>query len=197
MCFDLNTSQYRAIVIGGSAGSFPIITKILSKLPVDFPLPIFMAMHRLKHIRHGFQEALELKSIKPVIEPNDKQNIRPGEVYLAPANYHLCLELGNTLSLSTEPVINNSRPAIDLTFETASYVYKQKLIGILLSGANKDGAWGMKKIKDRGGMTIIQDPNECVIDTMPVAAQKITSIDYTLSVDKIIEFLIELNNTKK
>lgn len=197
MSFDLNTNQYRAIVIGGSAGSFPIITKILSKLPADFPLPIFMAMHRLKHIRHGFQETLELKSIKPVIEPDDKQNIRPGEVYLAPANYHLCLELGNTFSLSTEPMINNSRPAIDLTFETASYVYKQKLIGILLSGANKDGAWGMKKIKNRGGLTIIQNPEECVIDTMPIAAQKITSIDYILNVDEIIEFLIQLNNKKK
>lgn len=195
MGFDLKNNQYHAIVIGGSAGSFPIVAKILSKLPTDFPLPIFMVMHRLKHIRNGFKDALDLKSTKTVIEPEDKQNIMKGGVYLAPANYHLCLELGNTFSLSTEPMINNSRPAIDLTFESSSYVYKQKLIGILLSGANKDGAWGMKKIKERGGLTIIQEPSECLINTMPIAAQKITSIDYVLNSDEIIEFLTEL--TKK
>lgn len=190
-------NNYKAIVIGGSAGSFQGILKILSSLPEDFELPIIMCLHRLKHVRNGFVEALSIKSIKPVVEPFDKENIRGGKVYLAPANYHLSVELGNTFSLSTEDMINNSRPSIDVTLETAAYVYRNKLIGILLSGANKDGALGMKRIKDKGGLTIVQDPEECMIDTMPTAALKITEIDYTLKIEKIIDFLLDINKVLK
>jgi two-component system, chemotaxis family, protein-glutamate methylesterase/glutaminase len=187
------SSQYKAIVIGGSAGSFQVITKLLAALPQDFDLPIILCLHRLKHVRHGFVEALNIKSVKPLEEPNDKDSIKRGKIYLAPANYHLCLELGNYFSLSTEEMVNNSRPAIDITLETASYVYKNKLIGILLSGANKDGAWGMKKIKERGGFTIVQDPSDCMIDTMPTAAMKITEIDMILKVDGLIKFFQDFN----
>ena len=186
-------NQYKAIVIGGSAGSFQGITRILSSLPEDFFLPIIMCLHRLKHVRNGFVEALSIKSIKPVREPIDKESIKKGHVYLAPSNYHLSVELGNSFSLSTEEMINNSRPSIDITLETSAYVYRHKLIGILLSGANRDGAWGMKKIKDYGGLTITQDPQECMIDTMPAAALELSEIDHTLKIDQIIEFLIELN----
>ncbi|HYG40699.1 MAG TPA: chemotaxis protein CheB [Cytophagales bacterium] len=186
-------SQYKAIVIGGSAGSFQVITKLLAALPKDLDLPIIMCLHRLKHVRHGFVEALNIKSVKPLEEPNDKDMIKKGKIYLAPANYHLCVELGNSFSLSTEEMVNNSRPSIDITLETASYVYKNKLIGILLSGANKDGAWGMKKIKDRGGFTIVQDPADCMIDTMPSAALNLTEIDLVLKVDGLIKFFQNLN----
>ena len=186
-------NQYKAIVIGGSAGSFQGTAKILASLPEDFALPVIMCLHRLKHVRNGFVEALSIKSTKPVTEPTDKESIKKGHVYLAPSNYHLSVELGNSFSLSTEETINNSRPSIDVTLETSAYVYRHKLIGILLSGANRDGAWGMKKIKDYGGITITQDPQECLIDTMPMAARELSEIDYTLKVDQIIEFLLELN----
>jgi two-component system, chemotaxis family, protein-glutamate methylesterase/glutaminase len=186
-------SQYKAVVIGGSAGSFQVITKLLAALPKDFDLPIILCLHRLKHVRHGFVEALNIKSVKPIEEPNDKDSIKKGKIYLAPANYHLCVELGNYFSLSTEEMVNNSRPAIDITLDTASYVYKNRLIGILLSGANKDGAFGMKKIKDRGGFTIVQDPSDCMIDTMPTAAMKLTSIDMILKVEGLIKFFQDFN----
>ncbi|MGD1893694.1 MAG: chemotaxis protein CheB [Cyclobacteriaceae bacterium] len=188
---------YKAVVIGGSAGSFQGVTKILSALPKDFSLPIILCLHRLKHVRNGFEEALSIKSSKPVTEPCDKESIKKGGVYLAPSNYHLAVELGNSFSLSTEEMINNSRPAIDVTLETASYVFRHKLIGILLSGANKDGALGMKKIKDRGGVTIVQEPSECMIETMPTSAMSVTTIDYVLGVDLIIEFLLELDQQYK
>lgn len=190
-------NRYKAIVIGGSAGSFQGITRILSQLPEDFSLPVIMCLHRLKHVRNGFTEALSIKSIKSVTEPCDKENIKRGHVYLAPANYHMSVELGNSFSLSTEDMVNNSRPAIDITLETAAYVYKDKLIGILLSGANRDGAMGMKKIKDRGGLTIVQEPADCMIDTMPAAALQLTPIDYTLKIDGIIRFLLELDKHYK
>ena len=189
----VDKNHIRAIVIGGSAGSFSVIGKILERIPSDFQIPIILSMHRLKNVRKGFQEALQLKSKLEIIEPNDKESVRNGKVYLAPANYHLCVELGNSFSLSTEPMVNNSRPAIDLTFESASYVYKDKLIGILLSGANKDGAVGMKYIAERGGITVVQDPEECVIDTMTKAALHLVNVDYVLKIDGIIDFLNKLS----
>jgi two-component system, chemotaxis family, protein-glutamate methylesterase/glutaminase len=188
---------YKAIVIGGSAGSFQVMNKMLSQLPADYPLPIIACMHRLKHIRNGFVEALSIKSKLPVIEPDDKETLRKSKVYIAPANYHMHIELGNTVALSTEEMINNSRPAIDITLATAAYNYKEKLIGILLSGANKDGALGMKQIADKGGLTIVQDPKECTITTMPDAALAITRIDYVMRSDEITRFLLRIAELNK
>lgn len=190
--FNLNNS-YKAVVIGGSAGSFQGVVKILSQLPKGFPLPIIMCLHRLKHVRNGFVEALSIKSIVQVTEPDDKEPIKKGNVYLAPSNYHMSVELGNFFALSTEEMVNNSRPAIDITLGTCAYVYKEKLIGILLSGANRDGALGMKHISDRGGLTIVQDPAECMIETMPKAALSVTKIDHVLKVDQIVAFFNELD----
>ena len=196
MKFDIK-QNYKGIVIGGSAGSFQPITKILSKMPVDFPLPIFLCLHRLKHVRNGFVEALSIKSTKKIVEPHNNQKINGELIYLAPANYHLALEEGELISLSTEGLVNNSRPSIDVMFESASYLYQDNLIGILLSGANKDGAQGMKHIKDKGGLTIVQEPSECMIDTMPNAALAVTKIDYVLKIDEIVSFLNELNSHYK
>ena len=112
--FNLSNS-YKAVVIGGSAGSFQGVVKILGQLPKGFPLPIIMCLHRLKHVRNGFVEALSIKSVVQVTEPNDKETIKKGNVYLAPANYHMSVELGNHFALSTEEMINNSRPSIDIT----------------------------------------------------------------------------------
>lgn len=189
---NLNNS-YKAVVIGGSAGSFQGVVKILSQLPKGFPLPIIMALHRLKHVRNGFVEALSIKSVVQVTEPNDKEPIKKGSVYLAPANYHMSVELGNNFALSTEEMVNNSRPAIDITLSTCAFLYKEKLLGILLSGANKDGALGMKHIHERGGTTIVQEPTECMIDTMPKAALAITKIDHIMRIDEIVEVLKELD----
>jgi two-component system chemotaxis response regulator CheB len=180
---------YQHIVIAGSAGSFQSITQILTALPKNSGLSYTLALHRLKHVRSGFVEALSLRSTLPVIEPEDKEHIRPNTVYLAPANYHLYFELGNYFSLSTEESVNHSRPSIDLTFSSAAYVFKDKLIGILLSGANRDGAAGMKDIKEAGGLTIVQDPEECQVKTMTAAAVSATKIDRVLKIEEIIRFL--------
>ena len=139
--------KYKYVVIGGSAGSFQSVTRILEALPVGYPLTIFLTLHRLKHVRKGFVEALALKSKIKVEEPKDKSSFFQGKAYLAPANYHLYIEPGNTFSLSTEEPVNHSRPSIDLTFETAAQAYRDKIIGIILSGANRDGANGLRKLK--------------------------------------------------
>lgn len=184
--------MYKAVIIGGSAGSFQVITRILSSLPANFPLPVLLSLHRLKHVRSGFVEALSIKSTIPVIEPFDKDQIKPGRAYLAPANYHMFIELGNKIALSTEPPVNHSRPSIDLSFVTAAQAYREKLVGIILSGANKDGAFGLKKIKDYGGITIVQDPEECQVKTMTESALKLTKADHILKTDQIIRFLQNL-----
>jgi two-component system, chemotaxis family, protein-glutamate methylesterase/glutaminase len=189
--------KYKVVIIGGSAGSFQVVTKILSKLPANFPLPVVLALHRLKHIRHGFVEALSIKSTLPVVEPIDKEAIKPGKIYLAPANYHLYIELAGKFALSTEEPVNHSRPAIDLTFITGAYNYKEKTLGIILSGANKDGALGLKKVKDWGGTTIVQDPAEAQMPTMPVAAiDKTSKVDHVLKTDDIIKFLNSLSKDR-
>ena len=189
----MGRGEYKAVVIGGSAGSFSVMIKILKALPKNYKLPIILCMHRLKHVREGFIEALKIKSNIKIIEPDDKEKIRAGTVYVAPANYHMLIELGATVSLNTEEMVNYSRPSIDLTLESAGYVYKEKIIGIILSGANRDGAFGLKKIKDYGGRTVIQKPSDCKVETMPRAAQSITEIDEVLDTQEIIDMLLKLN----
>lgn len=185
-------SIYKAIVIGGSAGSFQVVTKILSSLPQNYNLPVFLSLHRLKHVRSGFLEALSIKSNLPIIEPVDKEQIKPGRAYLAPANYHMYIELGNRIALSTEEPVNHSRPSIDLSFITAANAYREKLIGIILSGANADGALGLKKIKDNNGLAIVQDPVECQVRTMTEASMKLTAIDHVFKTDQIVNFLLNI-----
>lgn len=188
----LNPQHIKYIVIGGSAGSFRVITKILSELPADFPLPIILSLHRLKHVRTGFVEALSLKSKMQIEEPFDKQHIKSNKVYLAPANYHLLVELGNHFALSTAENVNHSRPSIDLSLESAAFVFKQKMLAILLSGANKDGAEGIRQAKNRGAYTIVQDPKECQAKTMPTAAIATRKVDEVLSAERIIQMLMKI-----
>jgi len=185
-------TSYKAIIIGGSAGSFQVIAKILASINNDFKYPVIIALHRLKHVRKGFVETLALQSNLPIIEPMDKDKIKPGNAYIAPANYHLYVELNDTFALSTEPMVHHSRPAIDLTFLSAAYVYKNLVLGIILSGANKDGAYGLMHLKEQGGTTIIQDPSEAQVDTMPKAALERLKPDYILNTEQIIEFLNNL-----
>ena len=130
-----------------------------------------------------------LKTKCPIIEPFDKEKIMAGNIYLAPSNYHMLIGIDNTVSLSTEKSVNHSRPAIDLLFETAAYTYKDKLIGIILSGANKDGATGLKIIQEHGGTVIVQDPNDAQIETMPREALIETNTENIFSLDQIIDYI--------
>lgn len=184
--------KFKAVVIGGSAGSFAVVSKILAQIRSDFHLPIILCLHRLKHVRSGLVEGLSIKSTIPVIEPFDKDKIVPGFVYLAPSNYHLFIEFDNTFSLSTEEVQFHSRPLIDHTLSSAGYIYRDRVIGILLTGANKDGAKGMKDIADRKGFTIVQNPASCEVDTMPKSALKIMTPDLILDHIGIVKFLNSL-----
>lgn len=186
----------KAIVIGGSAGSFKIAMQIISQLPKDFNIPIFLCLHRLRSVRKGFSETLKIKSSLKIIEPNDNERIEPNKIYVAPANYHMYITDGKIL-LSVEEEINHSRPSIDITFYSAAEYYKENLLGIILSGANNDGANGFLKIKANGGKTIAQLPSDCEVSVMPLSCIENNSVDKILNINEIIEniiFFISLNN---
>ena len=176
----------KAIVIGGSAGSYKIVLKILSFLPKNPGIPIFICLHRLRSARKGFAETLHARSSYQVIEPEDKEKIELNKIYVAPANYHMYIENKNTIALSIEDEINHSRPSIDITFQSAAEAYRNNLMGIILSGANHDGAFGLLKIKEHGGLTIVQNPEECEISVMPLACVENNSADKVQSVTEII-----------
>ncbi|HKK61899.1 MAG TPA: chemotaxis protein CheB [Bacteroidales bacterium] len=181
------------IVIGGSAGSYSIVRKILASLPANFSIPVVLVLHRLKEARNGFDESLNNISKIKVTEPLDKQRIAASQVYLSPANYHLFIEKNKTFALSISEEENYSRPAIDITFDSACDVYGEKLLSILLSGANGDGAAGILNCHEKKAYTIVQDPAEALFNIMPNAALRLFSPHELLTSDKIIELLNTLN----
>lgn len=189
---EVSNDHYEALVIGGSAGSFPVVSKMLEKMPRTLKLRVAMCLHRLKDKREGFKEALEIKSSIPVAEPLDKESIRPGTAYLAPANYHLLIDNKDQFSLATTELVQYSRPSIDVLFESAADVFKDRLIAILLSGANRDGAQGMKWIQKKGGLTIVQHPEDCSMVTMPESALQVAPIDRKLRIAELLEFVQHL-----
>lgn len=184
--------KYRAIVIGASAGGMDAIKSILMPLQEEFQVPILIVQHLGPHSDGYMARHLnELCKIN-VKEADEKEKIIPGNVYIAPSNYHLLVEKDETLSLTVDPKVNYSRPSIDVLFESAAEVYENKLIGIILTGGNGDGSKGLKRIKEFGGLAIVQDPRTAEADFMPKAAMKASEVDYILSLNKISNKLIKL-----
>lgn len=183
------SSDYKAIVIGGSAGSFSVVKKILSGLSPHCRLPLFFCLHRLKECRNGLIESLVQDSSIPLSEPEDKESILPGRAYFAPANYHMLIEPARRFALSIDDLVHFSRPSIDLTFESAGIAYRGRLVVVLLSGANKDGGIGMLRASQNGATTLVQDPDEALVSTMPSYALELHTPDYVMSSEKISEFI--------
>ena len=181
--------KINALAIGGSAGSFQLIINLLKVLPEDLSIPVFLCLHRLKNVRKGFGETLAGMSALPLYEPFDKEEIKPGNLYLAPANYHMLIENDQMIALSVDDPVEYSRPAIDLCFITAAEVYRQGLVAVLLSGANQDGTQGMAAVDRMGGITIVQDPADCEIPTMCESAIQLTIPDRILTIREILEFV--------
>lgn len=185
---------FELVVIGASWGGLKATEILLSSLPKDFPLAIAIAQHRRRNARDLLSELLQQHSLLPVVEVEDKLAIVPGHVYLAPADYHLLVEPGN-FALSTEAPVHYSRPSIDLLFESAADAYTHRAIGVILTGANQDGAQGLAALKRRGGLAIVQEPTEAESSFMPAAAIAATQVDHILPLAKIAPCLIKLANT--
>jgi two-component system chemotaxis response regulator CheB len=173
------------IVIGGSSGSIPVLMKILEAVPIGFAVPIVIIVHRLKNVESEL--APILSSRQTVVEPEDKETIVPGCIYLAPQNYHLLVEADHSFSLDYSELVNFSRPAIDVTFSSAAEIYGKRSIAILLSGSNKDGAEGMQEVIFAGGTGIVQDPVSAEYPAMPEAAMALSPAVEVLTPTNIIK----------
>lgn len=183
---------YRAIVIGASAGGMDAIRTLLINLNKEVKIPIVIAQHLSPSSDNYMVNHLNEICSFYVKEADDKEKILPGTVYISPPNYHLLVERDETLSLTVDSRVNYARPSIDVLFESAADTYLDNLIGIILTGANCDGSNGLKKIKELGGMAIVQDPSTAYANFMPKAALEITKVDYILSLYEISSKLNEL-----
>lgn len=189
----MELQQYQAVVIGVSAGGISALTKVLPNLPLNLPIPILIVQHIGADAQNYLAEHFSKKCKLNVVEAKDKEPITSGNIYFAPPNYHMLIEADQTIALSTEAKINFSRPSIDALFETAAETYCSNLIGIILTGANSDGANGLAKIKSFGGLTIVQSPETAEVDTMPTAAISHSKIDYITPFDEISTLLTTLS----
>ena len=185
-------SRPRAVVIGASAGGLEALSSVLGALPADFPVPVIVVQHQAPHARSQLGPILASRCRLRVSSADEKDVPQPGVIYLAPPNYHLLIELDGSLSLSVDERVNFSRPAIDVTFESAADCYGPDLIGVVLTGASSDGAAGLRKIKRAGGIAIVQDPRTAYASTMPEAAKAAAKPDIVAPLSEIGACLVRL-----
>jgi two-component system, chemotaxis family, protein-glutamate methylesterase/glutaminase len=186
--------DYELIVIGCSMGGMNALKMVFGALSREFPLPIIVAQHRYRTSSDSlpafFRRFVELE----VVDAADKQYIRPGAIYFAPADYHLLVERGE-MSLSVDEAVAYSRPSIDVLFESAAEAYTASLIAVVLTGANADGAEGAARIRQRGGLVIAQDPSTAESPAMPQAAIS-RGVDRILPLERIGPYLVELSRKR-
>ncbi len=166
----MGSRRIEMVVIGGSAGGVDALVSLVPALPAGFKPAVTCILHVPPDRDSRLAELFALRTALPVREAQDKEPIQPGTVYFAGSGYHLSIEQDRSFSLSCEPPVQFARPAIDILMESAADVYGPALAGILLTGANYDGAEGMCRIRECGGLTIVQDPEEAQARSMPEEA---------------------------
>jgi two-component system, chemotaxis family, protein-glutamate methylesterase/glutaminase len=183
---------YELICIGASWGGLDAVGRLLADVPDEIDVPIVIAQHRHRSSSSGgLADLLHLRIKRPVQDVDDKMAIEPRHVYIAPPDYHLMIERGS-FALSIDERVQYARPSIDVLFESAAYAYGSNVIGIILTGANEDGAAGLAAIKERGGVAVIQDPSDAARRTMPDAAIASTAADAILPLGEIGGFVYGL-----
>lgn len=184
--------KFEAVAIGVSTGGVYALQTLLGQLPADFPLPVLIVQHTRADAGSGLAQLLDERCALHVKEADEQDEILPGTVYLAPPNYHLLVEREGFLSLSADPHVSFARPSIDVLFESAAAVFGPQLIGIVLTGANYDGSLGLKAIKQKGGLAIVQNPEDAEARQMPQAAIAATEVDHILALNGIAALLQKL-----
>lgn len=184
--------EAQAVVIGASAGALEALSTILPTLPPDFDLPVMIVVHVPPDRRSVLSELFQAKCGVVVKEAEDKEPIVGGTVYFAPPNYHLLVEADRTLALSSDEPVLFSRPSIDVLFESAADAYGAALIAIVLTGANHDGAKGLRAVVEAGGRPLVQDPLTAFASAMPEAAMNATNGVTALSLPQIAGRLRDL-----
>ena len=185
-------SPFEAVVIGASAGAVDALSAILPTLPPDYPLPLLLVVHLPADKKSILTELFRAKCRLDVREAEDKEPIRGATAYFAPPDYHLLVEPDRRLSLSSEEPVQYSRPSIDVLFETAVDAYGAALLGIILTGANDDGARGLRAVHQAGGTALVQRPDLAYAATMPQAALTACPEARPLSLKEIAAYLKEV-----
>lgn len=184
--------RIQAVVIGASAGGVDALMEILPGLPASFGLPIVVVLHLSESRQSKLAEIFMRRTPLQVREASDKDTLTPGTLYFAPSGYHLLVETDHSLSLSCEAHVHFSRPSIDVLMESAADAYGVGLAGVLLTGANADGARGLDKIGRQGGLSVVQDPAEARMPAMPEAAIRLRQPDLILDLKSIHSLLLEM-----
>ena len=184
--------MYELICIGASWGGLAAVSRVLADIPRDLDQAIVIAQHRHPDAPSAtLPELLALQIARPVVDVEDKLPIEAGHVYVTPPDYHVLVEQGS-FALSLEGRVQYARPSIDVLFETAADAYRERVIGVILTGSNEDGAAGLQRIKERGGVAVVQDPAQALRRTMPDAAIAATVADAILPLEEIGPFLYGL-----
>ena len=183
----------QALLIGASAGGVEALLSLLQDLPADYRLPVVCLLHQPDRSDSLLAELLARRLWLPVKEAEDKEYLSGGVVYVAPAGYHLSIETERSFSLSREEPRHFSRPSIDILFESAADAYGEQLAAALLTGANEDGAAGLLAIRQAGGLTLVQDPADALVPTMPNAALALLEPDFLLPINAMRSLLAELD----
>jgi len=181
---ELNAHAPRAIVIGGSAGSIDALRTLVPVLAGD--VPVLVVVHIATDAKSDWSKVFPSSTLV-LREAEDKEVAVPGTLFFAPPDYHLLVDAEGTLSLSVEPPVHHSRPAIDVLFEAAAWAYRERLLGIVLSGANADGADGLAAIHRAGGLCWVQSPESSPAPTMPRAALLAVPKARALTLDEMAE----------
>jgi two-component system, chemotaxis family, protein-glutamate methylesterase/glutaminase len=182
---------YDIVVVGTSWGGLAALRTLVAGLPDSFQMAVTLVQHRHKDSDHLLRTLLQERSTLGVFEVEDKMPLEHGHIYVAPPNYHTLIEPGY-FSLSTDAPVRFSRPSIDVTFASAADSYAHRTVGIVLTGANEDGAEGLRRISDRGGMAVVQDPDTAESRPMPEAARKAVPRARVMTLQGIAEFLAAL-----
>lgn len=189
---DRSNPPIEAVVVGASAGGVDALLRVFGHLRKGFGVPILVVLHLPDERESQLARVFGHRLAVPVEEARDKQDIVPGTLYVATPGYHLSVEADRSLSLSLEEPVHHSRPSIDVLFESAADVYGQKLLAVVLTGANTDGACGLAKVRELGGITVVQDPAEAQVSTMPEAALALHEPDHILTLQGIGQLLAGL-----
>jgi two-component system chemotaxis response regulator CheB len=187
---------FQAVVVGVSAGGVQALPSLVGMLEPDFALALVIVQHLHPLQDDYFIQRLGEVCRLPVKEAEEKEAVQAGVIYLAPVNYHLLIEADRTFSLCAGEKVNFSRPSIDVLFETAAEVYGTELIGVILTGASRDGAAGLRRIRENGGLTVVQDPRTAEYPLMPLAALAETRVDHVRSIEQIGRLLCELGRPR-
>jgi two-component system chemotaxis response regulator CheB len=177
------------LLLGGSAGFFKILFKIVKLLPQDLNKVVIVVIHRKRNFKSEIEKRFKENSRLALREIGDKDKINRNTIYLAPSNYHVLIENNGSFSLDVSDAVWYSKPSIDVTFESAADIHKQNCTAILFSGANPDGAEGLLKLRNAGSLTIVQHPDDAEMPDMPNAAINLNAADYVLRTKEILELL--------